>query len=113
MSEANCSPTKQALYKLVEYEGKASTRDHIYQRLSLETGLSESSIRAAASRSGLTSSSRSLRCIFSEEDKNALSRFCVMLARDNRLFAVLTSIMIAKIFARKMEKVPFLTYFFV
>ncbi len=112
MSEANCSPTKQALYKLVEYEGKASTRDHIYQRLSLETGLSESSIRAAASRSGLTSSSRSLRCIFSEEEEDALVQVCVILAREGRPFTIPAFIRVASIFAEKENEESFLAYSF-
>ena len=72
MSEGTPSPTKQSLAQVAKFECTAETRDHLYQRISMTTGLSETSIPAAASTTGLTSSSRSLRCILLEEEEDAL-----------------------------------------
>ncbi len=113
MSEGTPSPTKQSLALLAEFEGKAETRDHLYQRISAITGLSESSIRAAASRAGLTSSSRSLRCILSEEEEDALVEVCVMRTREGSPLTIPAFIKVASIFARKGENGPQLTHSFV
>ncbi len=112
MSDTPRSVISKALYKLEEYKSKSSTRDHIYRRVSLDTGIPESTLRSAASRAGLTSSSRSLRCVFSEEEEDALVQLCVMRAREGKPFTIPAFIKVASIFAGRTGKGSFFTHSF-
>jgi len=110
MSDTPRSVMSEALQKLEEYKSKASTRDHIYHRVSLDTGIPESTLRSAASRAGLTSSIRSLKCAFSEEEEDALVHLCVMRAREGKPFTIPAFVNVANIFAGRTKKGPFLTH---
>ena len=69
MRSAKQSPTKLALYELQKLRRKASTRVNLYRNLAEKYGIKESSIRAAASKAGLTSKSTSLKYTFSERER--------------------------------------------
>jgi len=86
---------------------KASTRRGMYSRIKDECGCSEGSIRTAACRAGLTSSSHSLKCAFSMEEERALVDACIMYARQGKPFTIRHFCAVASYFAGKFERKDF------
>ena len=104
MSRAKQSPTKSALNELKKLRRSASSRVNIYRVLSQKYPLTESSIRASASRAGLTSKADSLNNLFSKREEEALVEVCLRQARQYRPFTVEKFRKVARIFAGTLKK---------
>ena len=83
-------------------------RNSIYRYLSLKYGLKESSIRAAASKAGLTSKATSLKFFFSKKEEEALIEVRIRQARQYRPFTVPVFCRVVRKFAETLGKPHFL-----
>ena len=104
MTSRRRSRTQLALYELKKLRRKASTRDNAYHYLSEKYGIKVSSIRAAASRAGLTSMTSSLKRIFSKEEEEALVEVCIRQARQYKPFTIRAFSQVARKFAGSLHK---------
>lgn len=108
MDENRRPPAKECLYDVKEDMRRASTRQGLYARMSLETGRSEPSIRMAVSRAGLTKGGLSLHHIFSSEEEEALVAACIIFARQGVPYTIRDFIELASSFAEKKNVRNFL-----
>ena len=99
MHTAKQSRTKLALIELKKLRRRACTRVNLYRYLSEKYGITEASIRSAASKAGLTNKSTSLRHIFSEKEEEALVEVCVSQARGYKPFTIPVFCRVARMFA--------------
>ena len=104
MTKVKQSPTKQALMEFKKLRGTAFKRDQAYSYLAEKYHLKQSSIRAAASRAGLTDKATSLKRIFSTKDEEALVEVCIRQSRQYRPFTVPEFQHVAREFAGKLKK---------
>lgn len=101
---------KQLLLKEFRQRKRRSlTRYKLYDKLSQETGDSKGSLRATASRAGLTSRAHSLMCTFSEEEEDALVNVCVAFARKGEPLTIPDFIRVASIFDESGRNSSFFT----
>ena len=89
---------------LVKYMSRASTRPNACELVAEEFGYSAGYIKKAASKMGLLSSEHSLKCIFSEEEEQALVCACIVYSRQHNPLTAETFIDIASFFAEKDEE---------
>ena len=75
--------TKEMLNRVKWYMSNASTRGEAYRKISVEYGISEGTIRNAASQMDITSPSHSLRYILSVKEEDALVAICTKYAHRN------------------------------
>ena len=113
MKSPERSRTRLALYEFKKLRRRASTRDNLYKYLSAKYGIKVSSIRAAASRAGLTNKATSLKIIFSKEEEEALTEVCIRQARQYRPFTIPEFSRVARKFAGTLRKPHFFTRRFV
>ena len=92
---------KEALKK---YMSRASTRPHACQLVAKEFGYSVGYIKKAASKLGLLSSEHNLRCIFSQEEEQALACACIMYSRQGTPLTVDSFVELANFFAERDDK---------
>ena len=83
---------------------RSSRMHNLNSALSQETGYSESSLRLMASRAHLTSSTHSLMCTSSEEEKGALGYICIFLLRREEAFSIPHFLTIASYFNKTFGK---------
>ena len=91
---------------LEKYMSRASTRPHAFELVSNEYQLSVLYLKKAASKSGLLKSDHSLKCVFSEEEEQALECACIVYSRQGTPFTIQAFLDVASFFAEKDEDHP-------
>ena len=99
MTKRKISATGLALREFRKVKHIAAYRHDCYERLAGKYGIKASTIRAAASRAGLTSKEDSLKRIFSKKEESTLVEVCRRQARLYKPFTVPAFMKVARSFA--------------
>ena len=98
---------------LIKHMSRASTRPQACELVAKEFGYSVGYIKKAASKLGMLSVDHSLKCVFSEEEEQALVCACIVYSRQHKPLTAKAFLDIASFFCGKRRRAPIITEIFV